>query len=51
MSYFLIFNILCSDRRNGTLALICEIMDMNIYELIKGKIHGMAGNAKFTTLI
>ena len=25
-----------SDRRTGVLALICELMDMNIYELIKG---------------
>ena len=25
-----------SDRRSGTLSLICELMDMNIYELIKG---------------
>jgi len=27
---------ICSDRRTGVLALICELMDMNIYELIKG---------------
>ena len=25
-----------SDRQSGVLALICELMDMNIYELIKG---------------
>ena len=25
-----------SDRHSGTLSLICELMDMNIYELIKG---------------
>lgn len=25
-----------SDPRNGTLALIFELMDMNVYELIKG---------------
>lgn len=33
-----IITILCcySDRRSGTLSLICELMDMNIYELIKG---------------
>ena len=26
-----------SDRRTGTLALICELMDMNMYELIKDR--------------
>jgi renal tumor antigen len=27
------------DKKTGTLALLCELMDMNIYELIRGK-HG-----------
>ena len=27
-----------SDRQSGVLALICELMDMNIYELIKGTV-------------
>ncbi|XP_021359498.1 MAPK/MAK/MRK overlapping kinase-like [Mizuhopecten yessoensis] len=27
------------DRKSGTLVLICELMDMNIYELIRGKRH------------
>lgn len=27
----------CSDKDSGMLALICELMDMNIYEMIKGK--------------
>ncbi|KAK3093503.1 hypothetical protein FSP39_016537 [Pinctada imbricata] len=27
------------DKKSGTLALICELMDMNIYELIRGKRH------------
>ena len=26
-----------SDKDTGMLALICELMDMNIYELIKGE--------------
>ena len=26
-----------SDKKTGTLMLICELMDMNIYELIRGK--------------
>lgn len=26
-----------SDKKNGSLALICELMDMNLYELIRGK--------------
>ncbi|KAK3718769.1 hypothetical protein QZH41_014035 [Actinostola sp. cb2023] len=25
------------DKKNGTLALICELMDMNLYELIRGR--------------
>ena len=25
-----------SEKKTGTMALICELMDMNIYELIKG---------------
>eukprot|EP00074_Homo_sapiens_P098093 XP_016877041.1 MAPK/MAK/MRK overlapping kinase isoform X3 [Homo sapiens] len=28
---------LTSDRKSGSLALICELMDMNIYELIRGR--------------
>ncbi|XP_044872611.1 MAPK/MAK/MRK overlapping kinase isoform X3 [Mauremys mutica] len=28
---------LMSDRKSGSLALICELMDMNIYELIRGR--------------
>ena len=28
-----------SDPRTGTLALIFELMDMNVYELIKGKLN------------
>ncbi|XP_055969701.1 MAPK/MAK/MRK overlapping kinase isoform X2 [Sorex fumeus] len=27
------------DRKSGSLALICELMDMNIYELIRGRRH------------
>ncbi|XP_006824841.1 MAPK/MAK/MRK overlapping kinase-like [Saccoglossus kowalevskii] len=27
------------DKKSGTLALICELMDMNIYELIRGRRH------------
>ena len=30
-------NLYDSDPRTGTLALIFELMDMNIYELIKGR--------------
>lgn len=26
-----------SDKKSGTLVLICELMDMNIYELIRGE--------------
>ena len=34
----LIFRFCCfSDKKTGTLVLICELMDMNIYELIRGK--------------
>lgn len=25
-----------SDKKSGTLALICELMDMNLYEMIRG---------------
>ncbi|KAJ8308483.1 hypothetical protein KUTeg_013357 [Tegillarca granosa] len=28
-----------SDKKSGTLVLVCELMDMNIYELIKDKRH------------
>ena len=28
--------IIFSDKKSGTLVLICELMDMNIYELIRG---------------
>ncbi|KXJ14440.1 MAPK/MAK/MRK overlapping kinase [Exaiptasia diaphana] len=27
------------DKKNGTLALICELMDMNLYEVIRGRRH------------
>ncbi|XP_078592601.1 MAPK/MAK/MRK overlapping kinase-like isoform X3 [Branchiostoma floridae x Branchiostoma japonicum] len=27
------------DKKTGTLALVCELMDMNIYELIRGRRH------------
>lgn len=27
------------DKKNGTLALICELMDMNLYEMIRGRRH------------
>ncbi|XP_041353049.1 MAPK/MAK/MRK overlapping kinase-like isoform X1 [Gigantopelta aegis] len=27
------------DKKSGTLVLVCELMDMNIYELIRGKRH------------
>ncbi|KAG8514439.1 MAPK/MAK/MRK overlapping kinase [Galemys pyrenaicus] len=27
------------DRKSGSLALICELMDMNVYELIRGRRH------------
>lgn len=26
-----------SDKKSGTLVLVCELMDMNIYELIRGE--------------
>ena len=26
-----------SDKKNRTLALICELMDMNLYEMIRGR--------------
>lgn len=31
-----LFPLSSSDKQSGVLALICELMDMNIYELIKG---------------
>ncbi|KAB1277745.1 MAPK/MAK/MRK overlapping kinase [Camelus dromedarius] len=31
-----------SDRKSGSLALICELMDMNIYELIQGRRHPLS---------
>ncbi|KAM9202040.1 MAPK/MAK/MRK overlapping kinase [Dugong dugon] len=31
-----------SDRKSGSLALICELMDMNIYELIRGRRHPLS---------
>uniref|UniRef100_A0A8C0S189 Protein kinase domain-containing protein n=1 Tax=Canis lupus familiaris TaxID=9615 RepID=A0A8C0S189_CANLF len=30
------------DRKSGSLALICELMDMNIYELIQGRRHPLS---------
>ncbi|XP_038072169.1 MAPK/MAK/MRK overlapping kinase-like isoform X2 [Patiria miniata] len=30
------------DKKTGTLALLCELMDMNIYELIRGRRHYLA---------
>ncbi|XP_076979726.1 MAPK/MAK/MRK overlapping kinase isoform X2 [Tamandua tetradactyla] len=30
------------DRKSGSLALICELMDMNIYELIRGRKHPLS---------
>ncbi|XP_045865835.1 MAPK/MAK/MRK overlapping kinase [Meles meles] len=30
------------DRKSGCLALICELMDMNIYELIRGRRHPLS---------
>ncbi|KAK2554031.1 MAPK/MAK/MRK overlapping kinase [Acropora cervicornis] len=27
------------DKKSGTLALICELMDMNLYEMIRGRRH------------
>uniref|UniRef100_H2YWW9 Protein kinase domain-containing protein n=1 Tax=Ciona savignyi TaxID=51511 RepID=H2YWW9_CIOSA len=31
--------LICCDKKTGTVALICELMDMNIYELIRGRRH------------
>ncbi|XP_041427927.1 MOK protein kinase L homeolog isoform X4 [Xenopus laevis] len=33
-----------SDRKSGCLSLICELMDMNIYELIRGRRHPLPEN-------
>ena len=33
---FLIAFLILSDKKNGALALICELMDMNLYEMIRG---------------
>lgn len=33
MLFFLVY----SDKKSGTLVLVCELMDMNIYELIRGE--------------
>ncbi|XP_055497106.1 MAPK/MAK/MRK overlapping kinase-like isoform X9 [Leucoraja erinacea] len=33
-----------SDKKSGSLALICELMDMNIYELIRGRRHPLSEN-------
>ena len=33
---------LCSDQPSGRLALVFELMDMNIYELIRGRRHYLA---------
>jgi len=32
------FVVLFSDKKTGTLALIIELLDMNLYEVIKGRI-------------
>ncbi|XP_053553411.1 MAPK/MAK/MRK overlapping kinase isoform X2 [Bombina bombina] len=32
------------DRKSGSLSLICELMDMNIYELIRGRRHPLPEN-------
>lgn len=32
------------DRKSGCLALICELMDMNIYELIRERRHPLSEN-------
>ena len=32
----------CSDQPTGRLALVFELMDMNIYELIRGRSHYVA---------
>lgn len=28
--------LMCSDKQSGLVVLVCELMDMNMYELIKG---------------
>ena len=33
---------MCSDQPTGRLALVFELMDMNIYELIRGRSHYVA---------
>ena len=38
-SYSVSLILVNSDPRTGTLALIFELMDMNVYELIKGKLN------------
>ncbi|ELU03478.1 hypothetical protein CAPTEDRAFT_192643 [Capitella teleta] len=38
------------DKKSGTLVLICELMDMNIYELIRGRKHYLGEN-KVKTLM
>lgn len=35
-------SLLCSDQPTGRLALVFELMDMNIYELIRGRSHYVA---------
>ena len=32
-----LYLLVVSDKKTGTVALICELMDMNIYEFIRGK--------------
>lgn len=34
--------VVCSDQPTGRLALVFELMDMNIYELIRGRSHYVA---------
>lgn len=36
------FPTFCSDQPTGRLALVFELMDMNIYELIRGRSHYVA---------
>lgn len=39
-----------SDKGNGKLALICELMDMNLYEMIRGMeaLYNIVNNCCFT---
>lgn len=33
---FTLLLFMCSDKQSGLVVLVCELMDMNMYELIKG---------------